>query len=67
MSETKETCIKCLKCDGAGLVACNETWSWRVKLCDACNGHGEVVVFNKTVIKFDVDKVVANIAYGKLG
>lgn len=64
MSKTKEKRIKCLKCHGAGLLACNESWSWCVRICDGCNGHGEVIVFNKTVIKFDVDKATANIPYG---
>lgn len=50
------TAVACSKCNGSGLLACNDKWAWGVNVCDACNGYGNVVLLNKKPVKFDVDR-----------
>ena len=45
----------CFTCDGAGLVP-DGCRTYKVKVCESCNGIGVVIVQDKKVIKFDVDK-----------
>lgn len=43
---------KCSKCNGAGLVRCNDQSTWNVTLCKECNGFGIVLLVNKKPVAY---------------
>lgn len=54
---------QCNKCDGCGLLPePNARWSWKVQLCNNCNGYGFLLynVGDKKSVAYDKDAAVAS-------
>lgn len=47
--------VTCSKCNGAGLLHCNDNTTWNVEMCSQCNGFGKLAVTNKKPVAYTVD------------